>query len=154
MRRAAVTRARPTVPLAARVEQAAALMRTLKYQRGVTDRELAAAWGVSLATAQGVTAEASRVVARELRDPDRALAVVGTRLEQVMLTGDDRDAVNAASVAAKLLGLNAAERVEVSQAGPNVDELRDVILAALEPFPEAHASVAAAVSAWLATRFK
>lgn len=154
MRRAAVTRARPTVPLAARVEQAAALMRTLKYQRGVTDRELAAAWGVSLATAQGVTAEASRVVARELRDPDRALSVVGTRLEQVMLTGDDRDAVSAASVAAKLLGLNAAERVEVSHAGPNVDELRDVILAALEPFPEAHASVAAAVSAWLATQCK
>ena len=143
-------RARPEAPLVSRIEEAAQLMRALAYRRGVTDRELAAKWKVSLATAQGVTAEASRVVARELRDPDRVEVTVGTRLEQVVLEGDDRDAVSAASVLAKLRGMNAAERVEVSQVGPNVEELRDVILAALEPFPEAHASVSAAVSAWLA----
>lgn len=128
-------------------------MRTLAYTRGKTDRELAAKWGVSLATAQGVTAEASRVVARELRDPDRALAVVGTRLEQVMLTGEDRDAVNAASVAAKLLGLNAADKLEVSQAQPVVltedwAAFRLVLLEALRPYPEAHAAVVEAIRSY------
>ena len=149
VRRARATPAAPSV-VAGRVEEAAALMRSLTYRRGVTDRELAAKWRVALQTVQNITAEASRVVARELRDPDRVEVTVGTRLEQVVLEGDDRDAVSAASVLAKLRGLNAAERVEVSQVGPNVEELRDVILAALEPFPEAHASVSAAVSAWLA----
>lgn len=144
----------PEAVVAGRVEEAAQLMRTLAYRRGVTDRELATRWKVALGTAQNIAAEASRVVARELRDPDRVEVTVGTRLEQVVLEGDDRDAVSAASVLAKLRGLNAAERVEVSHVGPNVDELRDVILAALEPFPEAHASVAAAVSAWLARQAK
>ena len=132
-------------------------MRTLAYTRGKTDRELAAKWGVSLATAQGVTAEASRVVARELRDPDRALAVVGTRLEQVMLTGEDRDAVNAASVAAKLLGLNKADKLEVSQVQPVTlseewAEMRTVLLEALRPFPEAHAAVVEAMLAHAARK--
>ena len=148
----AAAKTRPVVRvLGGRVEEAADAMRALTYRRGVTDRELAQRWRVSLAVAQRITAEASRVVARELRDPDRVEVTVGTRLEQVVLEGDDRDAVNAASVLAKLRGLNAAERVEVSHVGPDVEELRDVILRALEPFPEAHASVAAAVSAWLAS---
>lgn len=150
-RQTSVTRARG--PVSSRVEQVAALMRTLAYRRGVTDRELAAEWKVSLDVAQRITAEASRVVARELRDPDRALAVVGTRLEQVMLTGDDRDAVNAASVAAKLLGLNAADKLEVSQAQPVVltedwAAFRLVLLEALRPFPEAHAAVVEAIRSY------
>lgn len=125
-------------------------MRAMTYRRGVTDRELAKRWHLSEHETRRITAEASRRVAAELADPDGLRVTIGTRLESIMLTGEDRDAVNAASVAAKLHGLNAAERVEVSQVGPNVEELRDVILAALEPFPEAHASVSAAVSAWLA----
>lgn len=155
--RRAVTRARPDAPLVSRIEQAAQLMRTLKYRRGVTDRELAAEWKVSLATAQGVTAEASRVVARELADPGRLMTTIGTRLEQVMLEGDDRDAVNAAAVAAKLHGLNAAERHEVAQVAPVVlseewAALRTVLLDAIRPYPEAYAAVVAALEAYAERR--
>tara|TARA_R110000868_G_scaffold344717_2_gene605835 strand:- start:969 stop:1514 length:546 start_codon:yes stop_codon:yes gene_type:complete len=158
-RAASVTRARarPVAPVGARVEEVAALMRAMAYRRGSTDRELAAKWKVSLDVAQRITAEASRVVARELRDPDRLAVTIGTRLEAIMLDGEDRDAVNAASVAAKLHGLNAAERVEVSQTQPVVltedwAAFRLVLLEALRPFPEAHAAVVEAIRSYTAGR--
>lgn len=155
-KRPGVTRATPE-ETTRRVAEVAELMRAMTYRRGVTDRELATRWKVALSTAQNITAEAARVVARELRDPDRAICIVGTRLESIMLDGEDRDAVNAASVAAKLLGLNAADKLEVSQTQPVVltedwAAFRLVLLEALRPFPEAHAAVVEAIRSYTAGR--
>lgn len=132
------------------------MMRALTFRRGSTVRELAARWSISEDEARRITAEASRLVASEVTDRDATTADVGVVVRELVRDPkiEPRDRVKAAEVWSRLAGTFAAERVEVSQAGPNVDELRDVILAALEPFPEAHASVAAAVSAWLASRAK
>ena len=130
----------------ARVEEAAALMRAGRWRTGSTVRALAARWGGSVSTAKGWSSTASRLVRAECEDVDAARVTVAVRLERIVLEGEDRDAVNAAATFAKLFGLNAADRLEVSASTPLVltqewAELRTVLLAALAPFPEAHASV-------------
>lgn len=149
-----VTRARASRAEAeARVREVADLMRAGAFVRGRTARELAARWGVSRSVAEHAAAEASRMVARELEaDRDMATVAIWTRLERVMVEGEDRDAVKACELAAKLLGLM-VERHEVAPAVRVVMSaewaaLRIVLRDALEPFPEASAAVVAALEAY------
>lgn len=136
----------------ARVEEAAELMRAGLWRTGSTVRTLATKWGVSVSTAKGWSSTASRLVRAECEDVDAARVTVATRLERIVCEGEARDAVNAAATLAKLFGLNAADRLEVSASTPLVmtsewAEFRLVLLDALAPFPEAHASVVAAILA-------
>ncbi len=132
----------------ARVDEVAELMRAGTFRRGKTARELAERWGVSLTVAATVCAEASRVVARELEaDRDGAVVTIWATLERAMHEGGHRDAVAAADLTARLLGL-LVERHEVSQttaeqvtASPAWRELHGILARALEPYPEAAAAV-------------
>jgi hypothetical protein len=143
----------------ARVEEAAALMRTMSYVRGVTDRELAARWGIGLAGAQRYTSEASRVVAAEVRDPDAVTTDVGTFVASVVRdSGEEtRDRLKAAELWSKIAGTFAPDKLEHSQANPVVltadwAAFRVVLLEALRPYPEAHAAVVEAIRAYTAGR--
>lgn len=137
----------------ARVEQAAAMMRALTYVRGVTDKVLAAEWGIGIDAAQRYTAEASRRVAAELSDADGHMtALIGTRMRQEIQSGESRDAIAAAALMAKLLGLGAPEATGGTPHQPVTltaewAALRSVLLEALAPYPEAHAAVVAALEA-------
>ncbi len=136
----------------ARVDEAAELMRAGLWRSGSTVRELAGKWGVSVSTAKGWSSTASRLVRAECEDVDAARVSIATRLERIVCEGEPRDAVNAAATLAKLFGLNAADRLEVSASTPLVctaawSELRTILLDALRPFPEAHGAVVAALLA-------
>ena len=124
------------------------MMRELRWERGKSARELAAAWGVPLSTVHNTAVEASRLVATELDEGrDELRVVMQTRLERVLVHGGDRDAVAAADLTARLLGLlverhdvttTTAEAVTSSAAWR---ELHGILARALEPYPEAAAAV-------------
>lgn len=136
----------------ARVAEAAELMRKLEYVPGKTLRELAARWGISEAAASRYTQEASRRVASEVSDPDHLTATIGVKLDEVIRTGENRDAVAASALAAKLAGLGAPEATGGTPHQPVTltaewAALRSVLLEALAPYPEAHTAVVAALEA-------
>ena len=68
----------------ARLAYVADLMRRFRYRRGVTSRELAAEWGLSLKRVEVYTAAASKLVRAELEDPDRVRVDVTLTLESIM----------------------------------------------------------------------
>lgn len=105
----------------ARLDHVCGLMRSGKYERGVTDKSLAVEWGVAVATVQGYTSEASKRIAKEVRDPDAVDADIGAFLrwaiQAARKSGRPREGIEAAKVWATLAGRNAPDRHEHS--GPN-----------------------------------
>lgn len=74
----------PPELVAERVEHIASLMREHRYKRGVTSKELAAEWSLSVSTVENYTAEASRRVLSEYDDPDRVHLSGCTALETAL----------------------------------------------------------------------
>jgi transcriptional regulator of nitric oxide reductase len=60
------------------------IMRRLEWERGVTGRELAEKWGISIDESARISAEASRRVAAEVTNKDHVTATVGATIETVM----------------------------------------------------------------------
>lgn len=134
-----------------RVDRVAALRRVPGSWNHKVQAELASQWGVTRKHMEGIAAEAGRVVAREVADPTGVTIDVGTVLRQIVLspTAVTKDKIRAGEVLSKIAGLM-IERHEVTQVEPVAAtaewaELRDVILEALVPFPEAHAAVVSAL---------
>ena len=102
---------------AARVDEIAARMRALTFVRGVTARELAAAWGLSTDHVERMTAEASRRVRAEKRTPDEVRDMLQAALERVIsaafAAGDLRVVVEAARALTPIVGAAAPTRVQV-----------------------------------------
>lgn len=89
-----------TAAVEARIDHIAELMRSLKWRRGDTYKELAKEWALSEQYLRELAAEASRRVRAEITDPDRVTASVGVALE-IALEGavGDRDWKGVAQVA-------------------------------------------------------
>lgn len=137
---------------ATRIERIAEYRRTLTWTRQL-QKQLTTEWGISTSTMEDLAAEAGRVVAREVTDRDSVTADVGTMLRAIAYDAEaeNRDKVKAGEVWARLAGAM-VDRSEVTHTQPVTTteewaELRDVILRALEPHPEAHAAVVAALLA-------
>jgi hypothetical protein len=142
---------------ATRIEAIAEHRRALTWTRQL-QRELAEQWGIPRKTMEELAAEAGRVVAREVTNRDDVTADVGVVLRQIVTAGDaeDRDKIKAGEVWARLAGAM-VDRSEVAHVQPVTTseewaELREVILRALEPHPEAYASVVAALEAYAGSR--
>lgn len=141
---------------ATRIERIAEYRRTLTWTRQL-QKQLIAEWGISTSTMEDLAAEAGRVVAREVTDRDSVTADVGTMLRAIAKGGaEDRDKIKAGEVWARLAGAM-VDRSEVTHTQPVTTteewaELRDVILRALAPHPEAYASVVAALEEHASSR--
>ncbi len=66
-----------------RIEEIAATLRGGSFRTGVTLREFAARWGVSMDTVHGLSAQASKRVKAEVTDPDRVAAKGFAMLESI-----------------------------------------------------------------------
>lgn len=139
-------------PREARIQHIAGLMRAMTWRHTMAE-DLGILWGLTTSMVQLDSSESSRMIAREITEPDRILAVAGTRLENVILTGRDRDAVAAASVAAKLLGINAAVKLDVNLTVPLMlsDEwsaLRRMLVEQIDGCAQCSGKVVQAIKAW------
>lgn len=115
----AVTRARASPQeTAGRVEAIVGLMRSGQWQRGLTAPVLAEQWGLATATVEGLAAEASRVVAREVTDPERVKVDVSTvllrDLHRASEVSEFGDVARIGDVLTKIVGARAPERKEVA----------------------------------------
>lgn len=141
-----------------RVERVAALRRVPGSWNHKAQAELAASWGITRKAMETIAAEAGRVVAREVADPAGVTIDVGTALRQIVMSpaSDNRDRIRAGEVLSKIAGLM-VDRHEVTQVEPVAAteewaELRQVLLDALKPYPEAHAAVVSALLAYRESR--
>ena len=135
-----------------RIQHIARLMRDMVWRPKMAV-DLAIHWGLSTEMVQQDAAEASRIIAREIKDPDRMVAAVGTRLENVILSGTNKEAINAAAISAKLLGLNAPTKLEVSNTTPLIlseewAALRRILGEAIQSCPVCSSKVVEAIKLW------
>jgi hypothetical protein len=102
----------------ARVQHIEEMMRTFKYVRGKSARELAKQWGVSLDYVHQMTAQASKRIAAAIMDPETVNAKVGLALDQIisdgMKNGKHRDVIEAAKAWAHIAGSSAPAKHEVT----------------------------------------
>lgn len=117
MTRKEVTRARATpADTAERVERIVGMMHAGTWERGVSAPELAEEWGLAVATVEGLSAEASRVVAREVTDVELVTETVSATLARTMgkaeNAGEFGDVARIADVWTKILGARAPEKHE------------------------------------------
>lgn len=106
----------PTPSVETRVKSIVDLMAALKWKRELIP-QLASQWGISEATVRGHSTEASRIVASSVMDSDHVRAVTGVALERILVefdTSDRKSLVSAASAWAKIAGVEAASKVELS----------------------------------------
>ena len=113
----AVTRARATpAETAERVEEIADMMRTGMWVRGMSAPTLAERWGLATATVEALSAEASRVVAREVKDPEALKTEVATvlreNLHRASRASEYKAVASLADVVTKIMGARAPERHE------------------------------------------
>lgn len=109
----------------ARLAECCDLMRTARFRTGKTAKELAKKWGLGLDRTYEITAEASRIVAAELKDPERVTVKIGAALERIIdeemakapNRRQSRNVIEAGKVLAVLVGANAAEKHDVKVAG-------------------------------------
>lgn len=101
---------------AQRLDRIVGMMRSGTFVRGVTAPELAAEWGMTVGSVQNMTAEASRMVLREVTDPDRVKGDVATvlmrTLEKAEAAAEFGDVARIADVVTKITGGRAPERHE------------------------------------------
>lgn len=112
----AVTRVSPTT-VAQRVERIVGMMRRNEWVRGESAAVLAAEWGLATNTVEQLSSEASRVVAREVTDPERVKVDVSTILmrdiERASAAAEFGDVARIADVVTKIVGAREPERREV-----------------------------------------
>lgn len=111
----AVTRARATpTETADRIEHVADLMRTGMWVRGVSALPLSELWGLAVATVEGYAAEASRIVAREVADPEALKTEVATvlreNLHRASKAGEYKAVASLGDVVTKIMGARVPER--------------------------------------------
>ncbi len=111
----AVTRVTPPV-VADRVERIVGMMQRGEWRRGESAPELAAEWGVATNTVEQLSSEASRVVAREVSDPDRVKVDVSTvlmrDLNRASACADFGSVARIGDVVTRIVGARAPERHE------------------------------------------
>lgn len=102
-------------------------MAAMTWQRGKSNRELAAQWGVSVAAVDDYAAEAGRRVRAALTDHDTVTETVSARMRRIVESGTDKDAIKAGDVWTRVVGARAPERTQASVAlaisDAEVDEL-------------------------------
>lgn len=100
----------------ARIERIVGMMRTGAWVRGVSGDALAAEWGLDGATLRDMASEASRVVLREVTDPERVkgdvAAVLMRDIERASAAAEFGDVARIADVVTKITGGRAPERHE------------------------------------------
>lgn len=111
----ALTRVAPTT-VAERVERIAGMMRRNEWVRGQSAGPLAAEWGLAENTVTQLASEASRVVAREVTDPQRVkedVSIILMRdIERASAAAEFGDVARIADVVTKIVGARAPERHE------------------------------------------
>lgn len=105
----------------ARVQHIEGLMRTFKFKRGKTVRDLAKTWGVSEVYCRELSAAASKRIAAAVMEPDAVNAIVGSALEEIiarcMPAKKYREVIEASKAWAHISGAGAPSKQELS--GPD-----------------------------------
>lgn len=112
---AKASRARARTPRAEvdeRVELVESMMAGLIWERGKSNRELAARWGVSVGAVDEYAAEAGRRRRRALTNVDEVTETVTARMSRIVTSGEDKDAIKAGDVWTRIVGARAPERHE------------------------------------------
>ncbi len=101
-----------------RVERIVGMMRRGEWRRGESAPELAGEWSLAVATVEGMAAEASRIVSREVTDPDRVKVDVSTILlrdiERASSAAEFGDVARLGDVVTRIVGARSPERKEVA----------------------------------------
>ncbi len=79
----------PEAAVEARIAHIQELMRSLKFVRGETTRQLAKEWGLCLQRVQEISAIASKRALAEVRDPARVTVTVSEMIERTMFAAHD-----------------------------------------------------------------
>lgn len=112
----ALTRKATPAETAERVERIVGMMRRNEWVRGESAYPLAEEWGLAPNTVTQLASEASRVVAREVTDPQtvtETVAVVLARdIERASAAAEFRSVASIADVWTKITGARAPERHE------------------------------------------
>ena len=122
-----------TPPKAVRIEHIADMMRTLKFKRGKTVKELCVKWDISPAELRRDSSEASRIVTREFTDVEGVKRDLGVALSDAVHRtheeGDVKNLVAAAQVYATVTGARAADKHEVKAVTGSMtpQEARDIM---------------------------
>lgn len=94
------------------------MMQRGEWRRGDSAPLLAAEWGLATATVEGLSAEASRIVAREVSDPERVKVDVSTVLLRDIHRASEAcefgDVARLADVVTKIIGARAPEKHEIA----------------------------------------
>ena len=102
----------------ARVQHIEGLMRTFKFKRGKTVRDLAKKWGIGEVYCRELTAQASKRIAAAVMDPDAVNAMVGSALEEIISTCMPakryREVIDAAKAWSYISGSAAPSKQEVT----------------------------------------
>lgn len=93
------------------------MMRRLEWSRGESAPVLAKEWGLATATVEALAAEASRVVAREVTNPEELQVEVATVLRENLHRASKAGEFNAVAklgdVVTRIIGARAPEKHEV-----------------------------------------
>ena len=136
-----VTRARATPDETyRRVERIVGMMRRGEWRRGETAADLADEWNLAENSVEHLAAEASRVVAREVTDPDLVKVDVATimlrDLERASSVADFGSVARIGDVVTRIVGARAPEKVEhthyAAMQGPQMLEALDAQIAKLQ----------------------
>lgn len=108
----------PEPQTVSRLRHICSLMRKLKWVTGETCYELAKEWGLSDQRVRELSAEASKIVRRELMSHDHVASTVGAALDKALRhtveDGDWRTVASLARVYADASGASAPTRVEAT----------------------------------------
>lgn len=95
------------------------LMRELRWRRGITDKDLARHWGLTVDSIRQYSADAWRRLKAEVTDPDSTAATICTALEKVVQESQDkglhghRSVIEASKAWAAISGAGAPTRFEI-----------------------------------------
>lgn len=99
-----------------RVERIVGMMRDGSWVRGASADLLAEEWGLASVTVRELAGEASRIVAREVTDPERVKIDVSTILmrdiERASVAADFGNVARIGDVVTRIVGARAPEKVE------------------------------------------
>ncbi len=92
------------------------MMRAGEWRRGVSDHVLGREWDLDPATVRGLSAEAGRIVARELKDPERVqtdvAVVLLANLERASDAGEYNAVAKLGDVVTRIRDARAPERTQ------------------------------------------
>lgn len=105
-----------------RVKHVEDLMRRAKWERGRSNRQLAAAWGLTVTAVNHYAAEASRRVRAEVTDPDSVQFTICGALQTIVREGleesDRSSVIKAADVWSRVSGARAPDKLDVHEVDP------------------------------------